>query len=64
MRFKSFEKYLVGVIHNLSNFIFSSTGIISVDVQLVGGKMSEKDVILIKECMEAVIILVSDMNLV
>ncbi|CAL8106984.1 unnamed protein product [Orchesella dallaii] len=35
----------------------SSTGIISVDVQLVGGKMSEKDVILIKECMEAVVIL-------
>jgi hypothetical protein len=41
---------------------FSTTGIVAVDVQLVGGKVPERDVTLIKECMEAVILLVSEWN--
>jgi hypothetical protein len=41
---------------------FSTTGIVAVDVQLVGGKVPERGVTLIKECMEAVILLVSEWN--
>jgi len=36
---------------------FSNTGLISVEVQLVGGKVPGRDITLIKECMEAVILL-------
>jgi len=43
----------------MNNFICSTTGLISVDVQLVGGKVPERDITLIKECLEAVILLVN-----
>lgn len=40
------------------SFIYSNSGLISVDVQLVGGKMPERDVTLMKECLEATILMV------
>jgi len=36
---------------------FSHTGLLSVEVQLVGGKVPERDVTLMKECLEAVILM-------
>jgi len=36
---------------------FSSTGLLAVDVQLTGGKVPEKDIILLKESLEAVILM-------
>jgi len=39
--------------------VFSATGLLSVEMQAVGAKVEEKDIVLLKEALEAVIILVS-----